>query len=143
MIYLNALTFLLLFSKCFGSGDDDDDFISHIRDLQDQPIFSRNNSPEWESNYHNYGFDNSNLWEHNQQIPPQQMHNEGYHPHTWPHQQPIYHQPPHNPSTQFPTIPSQGESSSMPNLQNNPNEIENEDQKYLLVTQEMINQREQ
>ena len=31
----------------------------------------------------------------------------------------------------------------MPNLQNNPNEIENEDQKYLLVTQEMINQREQ
>jgi len=71
------------------------------------------------------------------------MHNEGYHPHTWPHQQPIYHQPPHNPSTQFPTIPSQGESSSMPNLQNNPNEIENEDQKYLLVTQEMINQREQ
>uniref|UniRef100_A0A915LWR2 Uncharacterized protein n=1 Tax=Meloidogyne javanica TaxID=6303 RepID=A0A915LWR2_MELJA len=36
----------------------------------------------------------------------------------------------------------QGESSSMPNLQNNPNEIEDEDQKYLLVTQEMINQRE-
>uniref|UniRef100_A0A915N3E5 Uncharacterized protein n=1 Tax=Meloidogyne javanica TaxID=6303 RepID=A0A915N3E5_MELJA len=36
----------------------------------------------------------------------------------------------------------ESESSSMPNLQNNPNEIENEDQKYLLVTQEMINQRE-
>jgi len=29
----------------------------------------------------------------------------------------------------------------MPNLQNNLNEIENENQKYLLVTQEMINQR--
>ena len=47
MIYLNALTFILLFSKCFGSGDDDDDFNSHIRDLQHQPIYSRNNSPEW------------------------------------------------------------------------------------------------
>ncbi|CAK5093053.1 unnamed protein product [Meloidogyne enterolobii] len=73
------------------------------------------------------------------------MYNEDYHPQTsLHHQQPIYHQPPQYPYTQFPTFPSQGESSSNPsNLQNNPTEIENENQKYLLVTQEMINQREE
>ncbi|CAK5073906.1 unnamed protein product [Meloidogyne enterolobii] len=71
------------------------------------------------------------------------MYNEDYHPQPSTHQQPIYHQPPHNPYTHYPTIPSQGESSSMPNLQNNPNEIENVNQKYLLVTQEMINQRKE
>nr|CAD2194193.1 unnamed protein product [Meloidogyne enterolobii] len=153
MIYLNALTLLLLFSKCFGADNNDDNF--NLRDLHDQPIYSPNNSPEWfnppEINYHNYEFDNFNLWEHNQQIPhqhppqqiPQQMYNEDYHPQPSTHQQPIYHQPPHNPYTHYPTIPSQGESSSMPNLQNNPNEIENVNQKYLLVTQEMINQRKE
>uniref|UniRef100_A0A915P0Y0 Galectin n=1 Tax=Meloidogyne floridensis TaxID=298350 RepID=A0A915P0Y0_9BILA len=86
------------------------------------------------------------LWGFNQQIPnqhphqhypPQQINNEDY------HHQTSFHQPSLYPFTQFPTIPSQGESSSMPNLQNNPNEIENENQKYLLVTREMINQREQ
>uniref|UniRef100_A0A915P768 Uncharacterized protein n=1 Tax=Meloidogyne floridensis TaxID=298350 RepID=A0A915P768_9BILA len=153
MIYLKALTFILLFSKCFGSDNDDD----YIRNIQDQPIHSPSYSHEWttpqEDYYHNNygeGFDNFHLWEHNLQIPyqqppqqiQQQMHNQDYHFRTSLHQQPIYHQPLHNPSTQFPTIPSQGESSSMPNLQNNPNEIEDEDQKYLLVTQEMINQRE-
>nr|CAD2194192.1 unnamed protein product [Meloidogyne enterolobii] len=60
MIYLNALTLLLLFSKCFGTDNDDDDFNRHIRDFHDQPIYSPNNSPEWfnppEICYHNYGY---------------------------------------------------------------------------------------
>ena len=43
MIYLKALTFILLFSKCFGSDNDDD----YIRNIQDQPIHSPSYSHEW------------------------------------------------------------------------------------------------